>query len=207
MTIAVDGIGHLVAAATALAQVAWVSTGLTLLGAIVSSLLVGSLGNAARYLDVTPGNIAVRQSIRQHDVELLRRLHAVFSRARRPRAWTSRRGPGPHLEVLPHAAPFAVTRWTNIYAPVRGVIAGDPIGGPLAPVFSAGIQDIPVRISPWWRRRTPLAHTSYCRRQPGAEASVAVRAILDAIDLESGRWLDDHLADMPWEMSVEPDSA
>jgi len=37
--------------------------------------------------------------------------------------------------------------------------------------------------------------------------SAAVRVILDAIDLESGRWLDDHLAGMPWEMSVGPDSA
>jgi len=109
--------------------------------------------------------------------------------------------------VLPHAAPFAVTRWTNIYAPVRAIIAGDPVGGPLAPVFGAGVKDVPVPISPWWRRRTPLAHTSYWRRQPGAEASAAVRAILDAIDLESGRWLDHHLADMPWDMSVGPDAA
>jgi hypothetical protein len=331
LTIGIDGIGHLLAAATALAQVAWVSTGLTLLGAIVSSLLIGALGNAARYLDVTPGNIAVRQSIRQHGVELLRRLHAdggydriaivghslgsvigydiirlywsqvhrahgnvaavsqdalaafrdlladsaaaglditEYRRAQRELWCEYRRHGHPwlvsdlitigsplthagtllarssadldmlmsdlelptcpprgdpkdltfretyftgasirSLEVLPHAAPFAVTRWTNIYAPVRAIIAGDPVGGPLAPVFGTGVKDVPVRISPWWRGRTPLAHTSYWRRQPGAEASAAVRVILDAIDLESGRWLDDHLAGMPWEMSVGPDSA
>lgn len=327
-TIGVNGFGHLVVAATALAQVAWIGTALSLASALVSALLVGTLGNAARYLDVTPDNIAVRQTIRQRGLDLLDRLHTeggydriaivghslgsvigydiirlywsqvhrahasvgtvsqdalkafkkllddaagdvvAYRRAQRD-LWREYRRHGQpwlvtdlitigsplthaetllarspadldvlmndlelptcpprgdpegltfretylvdgnirSLEVLTHAAPFAVTRWTNIYAPVGAIIAGDAIGGPLCPVFGWGIKDADVRITPRWRGRTPLAHTSYWRRKPGTTQSAAVRAILDAIDLESGRWLDDHLAKMPWEMSVGPDPA
>lgn len=43
-------------------------------------------------------------------------------------------------------APFAVTRWTNLYFPVRG-ISGDPVSGPLARHFGAGVRDIPVRVA------------------------------------------------------------
>lgn len=331
LTIGIDGIGRLWTAESDLAQVAWISTGLSLLSATASSLLIGTLGNAARYLDVTPGNLAVRQSIRQHGVDLLRRLHAeggydrivivghslgsvigydiirlywsqvhqehgstgtasqpaleAYQRllttaaasgldvAKHRQAqldlWREYRRHGhpwlvtdlitigsplthagtllarspadldtlisdlelptcpPHydpkelafadsyfadgnirwLQVLPHAAPFAVTRWTNIYAPVRGIVAGDPIGGALAPVFGNGIKDISVRLAPWWRANSPLAHTSYWRRAPGTAPSAAVRALLEAIDLESGRWLEEHLTDMPWEMSVGEDRA
>ena len=330
-TIGVDGFSHLVVAATALAQVAWIGTALSLASALVSALLVGTLGNAARYLDVTPDNIAVRQTIRQRGLDLLGRLHteggydriaivghslgsvigydiirlywsqvnqahgsvgtvsqntlkvfkklldnaatsapdvAAYRTAQRD-LWREYRRHGQpwlvtdlitigsplthaetllarspadldelmndlelptcpprctaegltfretylvegnirSLEVLTHAAPFAVTRWTNIYAPVRAIIAGDPIGGPLVPVFGAGIKDVAVPIAPWWRGRTPLAHSSYWRRKHGTGQSAAIRVILDAIDLESGRWLDDHLAEMPWETSVGPDSA
>jgi hypothetical protein len=329
LTIGIDGIGHLWTAASELAQLAWVSTGLTLLSAAASSLLIATLGNAARYLDVTPDNLAVRQSIRQHGVALLRRLHtdggydriaivghslgsvigydiirlywsevhqahgstgtvnqpaleayqqllttAAASgldvakyRGAQLDLWREYRRHGhpwlvtdlitigsplthagtllarspadldtmisdlelptcpPHyepkdltfpdsyfadgsirwLKVLPHAAPFAVTRWTNIYAPVRGIVAGDPIGGPLAPVFGQGIKDVSVQITPWWRGRSPLAHTSYWRRAPGTEPGAAIRVLLEATDLESRGWLDEHLAEMPWEMSVDQD--
>jgi len=330
LTIGIDGFGHLVTAATALAQVAWVGTALSFALAAVSALLVGTLGNAARYLDVTPDNIAIRQTIRQRGLDLLNHLHTdggydriaivghslgsvigydiirlywaqvhqvhggggtvsqpvlkvfkkllsdsaasglditEYRRAQRDLWREYRRHGQPWLitdlitigsplthagtllarspadlaalmndlelptcppsgtpkdltfretyladgnirsvEILPHAAPFAVTRWTNIYAPVRAIVIGDPVGGPLAPVFGGGIKDVAVRITPWWRGHTPLAHTSYWRRKPGSEQNTAVRSALEAIDLESGRWLDDHLTEMPWEMSVGPGS-
>jgi hypothetical protein len=331
LTIGIDGFGHLVNAASALAQIAWISTGLSVVSAAVSGLLISTLGNAARYLDATPDNIDVRQTIRQRGLDLLNRLHTeggydriaivghalgsiigydiirlywaqvhcehgsaatvsqtalkafkkllddsaasgvdvtAYRRAQRdlwreyrrhgqpwlitdlitigsplthagtllarspgdlealisdlelpscPPRGTSRDltfretylvdGEIRSLEVLPHAAPFAVTRWTNIYAPVRALVAGDPVGGPLAPIFGCGIKDVPVRITPWWRGRTPLAHASYWRRKPGSAQSAAAQTLREAIDLESGHWLNDHVAEMPWPMSVGPDSA
>jgi hypothetical protein len=334
LTIGINGIGHLWQAATGLAQIAWVSTCLSLAGAALSGFLTARLGNAARYLDPAPGNIAVRQSIRQHGVDLLRKLHeeggydriaivghslgsvigydiirlywsqvhrqhaspAVIQqtklaeylnflaaykeqlaagnanvddyRSKQRALWREYRCFGlpwlvtdlitignplthagtllarspadldalvsdlelpacpPHgqaddltlretfltegnirsIQMLTQAAPFALTRWTNIYAPTWGVIFGDPIGGPLTPVFGIGIKDMPVAISPWWRGRTPLAHTSYWlgvpSRENGGKPSPAIAALRKAVDLESGRWLDDHLAELPWEMSI-----
>jgi len=61
-------------------------------------------------------------------------------------------------------APFAVTRWSNLYFPVRAGVMGDIVGGPLVGVFGRWISDEPVTWnSGWWRNRTPLAHTSYWR--------------------------------------------
>lgn len=40
--------------------------------------------------------------------------------------------------ILHHAAPFALTRWTNFF------FRDDPIGGPLANVFGYGVEDVPV---------------------------------------------------------------
>lgn len=48
--------------------------------------------------------------------------------------------------VAHSGAPFAITRWTNLYFPVRG-ISGDPVSGPLARHFGAGVRDIPVRVA------------------------------------------------------------
>jgi len=65
--------------------------------------------------------------------------------------------------VLHHAAPFAVTRWTNLYFPARLGLFGDIVGGPLRTVFGPGILDVPVRSNGWCGLigRTPLAHTKY----------------------------------------------
>ena len=43
------------------------------------------------------------------------------------------------FRILHHGAPFAVTRWTNIY------FSGDPVGGCLAELFGKGIRDVPLR--------------------------------------------------------------
>ncbi|MDO5740274.1 MAG: hypothetical protein Q4P07_09005 [Ornithinimicrobium sp.] len=65
-----------------------------------------------------------------------------------------------------HGALFGPTRWTNLYFPVRHVLGGDLVAGPLAGVFGTGIRDVAVhhsgRIRPWWRRFSPVrAHVSY----------------------------------------------
>jgi len=53
---------------------------------------------------------------------------------------------------LHHAAVFAVVHWTNLYFP------SDPIGGPLAPIFGDGIDDIALGDAP---RGSWLDHTRY----------------------------------------------
>ena len=65
--------------------------------------------------------------------------------------------------VLHHAAPFAVTRWTNVYFPTRLGLFGDLVGGPLQEAFGAGIRDIPVRTKALGglARFTLLSHTCY----------------------------------------------
>jgi hypothetical protein len=63
------------------------------------------------------------------------------------------------------------------------------------------VRDVPVRVEQWWRRRTLLAHTAYWR--PGGEgANAPVNALLQAIDLDSGPWLDRHVQELPWTMSL-----
>jgi hypothetical protein len=93
---------------------------------------------------------------------------------------------GQEREVLVgnHGALFGPTRWTNLYIPVRQLIGGDLVGGPLAPVFGTGIRDVPVhhsgRVRPWWRRLVPLrAHTSYWAPldRPARERDGTVEAV------------------------------
>lgn len=51
-----------------------------------------------------------------------------------------------YVHILHHAAPFAVTRWTNLYFP------GDIVGGPVARLFGEGVRDIElVAASRGWR--------------------------------------------------------
>lgn len=87
--------------------------------------------------------------------------------------------------VLHHAAPFAVTRWTNLYFPVWWGFCGDVIGGSLQAAFGPGIVDIPVALKSW-RRFTPLAHTAYWRVEPEALDAVKNPALVElrnALDL------------------------
>jgi hypothetical protein len=88
-----------------------------------------------------------------------------------------------YTPLLPHhAAPFAVTRWTNLYAPARLGIFGDLVGGPLGEAFGHGIADVAVKI-PGWRGFTPLAHTRYWDDAP------AQQALRDALALNQLRRL------------------
>jgi pimeloyl-ACP methyl ester carboxylesterase len=67
--------------------------------------------------------------------------------------------PGTGGFVVPHhAAVFAAVRWTNIYAPCRFVFKGDVIGGPVAPLFGPGVNDVALdgEVGKMW-----LAHTHY----------------------------------------------
>jgi hypothetical protein len=87
------------------------------------------------------------------------------------------------ISVLHHAAWPAVVRWKNLYFPSWRLFFGDAIGGPLAPLFGPGIEDIPVCTSIWngW-----LAHTNYWKRAPntGEQAGECVEQLRNALDLQ-----------------------
>ncbi len=81
---------------------------------------------------------------------------------KRSREWPVRRPNSVSIHFNP-AALFGLTRWTNIYAPARFGLFGDPIAGPLKPWFGLGIRDRPVSTGGILRSSTPIAHISYWR--------------------------------------------
>jgi hypothetical protein len=65
-------------------------------------------------------------------------------------------------EVLGSQAPFAVTRWTNLWFPViRGSLRGDWFGGELRPLFGAGIRDVLLTGNVPGRLARGAAHNDY----------------------------------------------
>ncbi|MBX3566328.1 MAG: hypothetical protein KF730_17345 [Sphingomonas sp.] len=94
--------------------------------------------------------------------------------------------------VLHSAALFAVTGWTNLYFPVRGIIGGDFVGGPVAPLFWAGVRDIAVETKIWKGR---LAHTHYWQRDARDKGPTApLTCLREALDLKRTR---------PWPRGLE----
>jgi hypothetical protein len=89
--------------------------------------------------------------------------------------------------VLHHAAPFAVTQWTNIFFPAPLGLFGDLIGGPLRPVFGSGVMDVAVTSQLWagLAKYTPWVHTLYWEREPpgteDATGDAGRPAALDAL--------------------------
>jgi len=83
-------------------------------------------------------------------------------------------------------SPFAVTRWTNIWFPVRrGSLRGDWFGGALRPLFGRGIREIAVTGNLPERLRRGAAQTKYfARPDHDAEGDVAfhLREILALAD-------------------------
>jgi hypothetical protein len=101
-----------------------------------------------------------------------------------------------------HAAPFAYTRWTNIYSPLRMVLIGDIVSGPLRKIFGPkppagksslyGIRDVAVLPSQEGssqdRKRRMLTHLLYWDRSvanTGEKGFVPhhIRALRDALHL------------------------
>lgn len=95
------------------------------------------------------------------------------------------------IELLNHRSAFAATRWTNIYFPVRKFVLGDPIGGPVAPVFGSGISDVAVdlpelgsgfRHLDYWREDT------HDQKNTDQEMARPLTALQNALALE---WVKD----------------
>jgi len=89
------------------------------------------------------------------------------------------------LDVPHHAAPFAATRWANLYFPNSYIVRGDLVGGPLRPLFGNWVTDVPVTTSAW---AGFLSHTHYWTLQGGNSESKSVLELRAALDLaDDGR--------------------
>lgn len=66
------------------------------------------------------------------------------------------------IAPLNHAAPFAVTRWTNIY------FTSDFVGSAARRIFRQGIKDIEIKRKGWML--LPGGHTNYWDDEPGNKA-------------------------------------
>lgn len=99
---------------------------------------------------------------------------------------------------LHHGAPFATTRWTNLYFPVRWLgLGGDAVGGPLAATFGGWVRDVAVSPPRAW-----LAHTLYWRRRSGG-ANAHLDELGAALGLNTGQELLELAAQIPAYRYVE----
>lgn len=96
-------------------------------------------------------------------------------------SWMTKRS----VQVPHHGGLFALTRWTNLYFPYRGIFDGDPVGGPLGEQFGTWIKDI--RLSD----TKGFAHCRYTARTLEPEAVAQVRS---ALNLPLQRSIAEYLA-------------
>jgi hypothetical protein len=64
----------------------------------------------------------------------------------------------PGRRLFHHGALFGLTRWTNLFFPVRAILWGDLVGGPMQRLFGQGVEDVPVSGAPLGNI---IAHTAY----------------------------------------------
>lgn len=86
-------------------------------------------------------------------------------------------------QALHEGAPFAVVRWTNLFFPARLGFFGDWFGGELAPLFGAGIRDVPVTGNKPWRLIPALAHSLYFRFPDDTGPKTITTRLRDAMAL------------------------
>lgn len=91
-------------------------------------------------------------------------------------------------EIVYHAAPFAAVRWTNLWFPPRLGVFGDWFGGALAPLFGAGIRDLPVT-GGVLSRAPALAHTKYFSYADDVRSDSSTTRLRAALDLASTAWI------------------
>jgi hypothetical protein len=92
--------------------------------------------------------------------------------------------------VLYHGAPFAVVRWTNMWFPAHWRLFGDWFGGPLAPLFGKGIQDIPLSGNRPWSLVPGFAHALYFSFPKDVRPRSATTHLRAAMDLAASSWLE-----------------
>jgi hypothetical protein len=94
------------------------------------------------------------------------------------------KNPATNKREFHHGALFGLTRWTNLYFPLRQLLWGDAIGGLLAPIFGSHIEDI--EVSTYQPPRDALfTHTAYWSlKWPGGHKAPQIQALQAAINLE-----------------------
>ncbi len=94
------------------------------------------------------------------------------------------RSPTTRKREFHHGALFGLTRWTNLYFPLRQLFWGDAIGGPLAPIFGSHIEDIEVSTHKP-PRDAFFTHTAYWSlKWPGGHKAPQIQVLQAAINLE-----------------------
>jgi pimeloyl-ACP methyl ester carboxylesterase len=93
--------------------------------------------------------IAFSQLLTRRELSACPPQYERFEGGRQRFSYCRRHGDADNPEAVPrvpnNASVFAATRWTNLYFPMLGLIRGDLIGGPVADVFGAGVEDIALR--------------------------------------------------------------
>lgn len=90
------------------------------------------------------------------------------------------------FQVPHHAAVFGPTRWTNLYFPVRALLWGDVVGGPLQARFGHGIRDVTVHTT---ERCGLFSHTLYWSAASVTDSAAPepIRALREAVNLLDSR--------------------
>ncbi|WP_156414973.1 hypothetical protein [Phaeobacter sp. CECT 5382] len=91
-------------------------------------------------------------------------------------------------DVLYHAAPFAVVRWSNMWFPAHLGFFGDWFGGPLARLFGTGIKDYPLMGNDWKRFLPAWAHTLYFTYPEDESEGSATGVLHDFMELDPQAW-------------------
>lgn len=91
--------------------------------------------------------------------------------------------------VLYEGAPFAVTRWTNLWYPPGLGFFGDWFGGPLRPLFGPGVIDVPLRGDLPWRLAPGWAHTRYFKFGDSSDQRSAAAQLRQTMELGADDWL------------------
>ena len=91
--------------------------------------------------------------------------------------------------VLYHAAPFALVRWSNMWFPARLGFFGDWFGGPLKPLFGAGIKDVALNGNGWRRFLPAWAHALYFSFPDDESDGSATGVLQDLTEIDCRSWL------------------
>ena len=147
-----------------------------------------TLGSPLTHADVLLAADAAELTLRQAERELPTCPPAREIRGERPASFRYRkrfpplpgRKNGRWHDVPHHAALFAPVRWTNLYFPTHGLLWGDPVGGPVAPLFGGGVRDVAVETG---RNGGRLSHTEYWNAESDTVPGSHVEALWAALDL------------------------
>lgn len=97
-------------------------------------------------------------------------------------------GDDEHRELY-YGAPFAVTRWTNMWFPAEKGFFGDWFGEALAPLFGPGVLDIPIKGNKPGRFFPGKAHAQYFDYPKDTDDESVTTHLRRHLDLASSGWL------------------